>query len=247
MVDERGDANSSDSCDRGLASRLSAAGRTAAMTSPSRLRQRLRSAGACKRSVHDQKPRSSRPPQFIRRRLNSGASVRSVGKVLEQQRCAQLIAEYRGGKFSIAPWRFSSRAADTAPIPAMPGYPSAASPTNARKSGIKIGSTPNFLRTPSASRIVFVLRSICTMRSPRTHCARSLSGVQMQTFSTRSSSDAISRPRRARRRLPARSSARRRRPSRRALLRADGTERTARGRCPRRSCNPARARFETIR
>ena len=71
----------------------------------------------------------------------------------------------------------------------MPGYPSAASPTSARKSGIRAGSTPNFSRTPSASRIFFPLRSICTTRSPRTHCARSLSGVQMPTFSTRSSSD----------------------------------------------------------
>ena len=36
----------------------------------------------------------------------------------------------------------------------MPGYPSAASPTRARKSGIKTGSTPNFSRTPSASQIL---------------------------------------------------------------------------------------------
>src|SRR6478609_8311304 len=49
------------------------------------------------------------------------------------------------------------------------------------------GPTPNFARTPSASRICPLRRSICTTRVPMTHCARSLSGVQMQTFSTRSS------------------------------------------------------------
>ena len=54
----------------------------------------------------------------------------------------------------MAPYRFRSRAAVTGPIPGMPGYPSAASPTSARKSGIRAGSTPNFSRTPSASRIL---------------------------------------------------------------------------------------------
>ena len=53
------------------------------------------------------------------------------------------------------------------------------------------GSTPNFSRTAASSRILFALRSICTTRSPRTHCARSLSGVQMQTFSTCSSAPAM--------------------------------------------------------
>ena len=43
------------------------------------------------------------------------------------------------------------------------------------------GSTPNFSRTPAALRTVLLRRSTCTTRSPRTHCARSLSGVQMQT------------------------------------------------------------------
>src|SRR6266850_588059 len=72
----------------------------------------------------------------------------------------------------------------------MPGYPSWASPTRARKSGMRAGSTPNFLRTPSASRICIPRRSTCTTRSPRTHCARSLSLAQTHTFSTRSSSAA---------------------------------------------------------
>ena len=44
------------------------------------------------------------------------------------------------------------------------------------------GSTPNFSRTPPALRTVLLRRSTCTTRSPRTHCARSLSGVQMQTW-----------------------------------------------------------------
>ena len=52
------------------------------------------------------------------------------------------------------------------------------------------GGTPNFSRTPSASRIRPLRRSTCTTRSPTTHCARSLSGVQMQTFSTRASAAA---------------------------------------------------------
>ena len=53
------------------------------------------------------------------------------------------------------------------------------------------GSTPNFSRTPSAPRIFWDRRSTWTTRFPRTHCARSLSGVQMQTLSTRSSSNAM--------------------------------------------------------
>ena len=49
---------------------------------------------------------------------------------------------------------------------------------------MRSGSTPNFARTPRASRIAFALRSTCTTRSPRTHCARSLSGDQMHTCAT---------------------------------------------------------------
>src|SRR5437660_1185387 len=44
------------------------------------------------------------------------------------------------------------------------------------------GSTPNFWRIAAASRIVLRRPSICTTRVPRTHCARSLSGVQMATL-----------------------------------------------------------------
>ena len=46
-------------------------------------------------------------------------------------------------------------------------------------------------RIAAASRIVLRRPSICTTRVSRTHCARSLSGVQMATFWTSSSSDAI--------------------------------------------------------
>src|SRR5438046_3215684 len=53
------------------------------------------------------------------------------------------------------------------------------------------GLTPNFSRIAAASRIVLRRPSICTTRVPRTHCARSLSGVQMATFSTFLSFDAI--------------------------------------------------------
>ena len=44
--------------------------------------------------------------------------------------------------------------------------------------------------TPASSRVVRVRRLTCTMRVPRTHWARSLSGVQMNTRSTRGSSAA---------------------------------------------------------
>src|SRR5205823_11203266 len=57
--------------------------------------------------------------------------------------------------------------------------------------GDQAGSTPNLSRTAAALRILCALRSTCTTRSPRTHCARSLSGVQMQTCCTRSSWEAI--------------------------------------------------------
>ncbi len=55
---------------------------------------------------------------------------------------------------------------------------------------MRSGGTPNFARTASASRIWPLFRSTWTTRSPTTHCARSLSGVQMQTFSTRESAAA---------------------------------------------------------
>jgi hypothetical protein len=42
----------------------------------------------------------------------------------------------------------------------MPGYPSAASPTSARKSGINAGSTPSFSRMSLAPRICLAFRSI---------------------------------------------------------------------------------------
>ena len=79
---------------------------------------------------------------------NSGASRRSVASRLNSSACSRRSPSTSGGNASIGPCRFNSRAAPTAPMPAMPGYPSAASPTSARKSGISAGSTPNFSRTP---------------------------------------------------------------------------------------------------
>ena len=120
----------------------------------------------------------------------SGASVRSVASFLKSNARSRRSPRTAGGKSSMMPCRFRSPAAVTGPIPRIPGYPSAASPTRARKSGIRAGSTPNSRRTPFASRIFRLLRSACTIRSPRTHCARSLSGVQIQIFWTAASSDA---------------------------------------------------------
>ncbi len=50
------------------------------------------------------------------------------------------------------------------------------------------GGTPNFATTPASSRSSRVRRLSCKTRVPRTLCARSLSGVQMITRSTRVSS-----------------------------------------------------------
>ena len=110
------------------------------------------------------------------------------------------------------------------------------------------GSTPNFSRTPAASRTLPLRRSTCTTRSPCTHCARSLSGVQMQTFSHALVGGGDARGGGERRRRPrGRSWATPRRPSRPAPPRAGGTARGARARCRRRSCSRATARCGTTR
>ena len=49
------------------------------------------------------------------------------------------------------------------------------------------GGTPNFRITPDSSDVTRVRRLSWTTRDPRTHWARSLSGVQMMTRSTRES------------------------------------------------------------
>ena len=46
------------------------------------------------------------------------------------------------------------------------------------------GATPNFPITPASSMTTLVRRFSCTTREPLTHCARSLSGVQISTCST---------------------------------------------------------------
>jgi len=46
------------------------------------------------------------------------------------------------------------------------------------------GSTPNFALTAPSSSTMRRRRSSITTRVPRTHCARSLSGVQITTCST---------------------------------------------------------------
>ena len=54
--------------------------------------------------------------------------------------------------------------------------------------------TPNFWITPASSMVTRVRRFSWTMRVPRTHCARSLSGVQMITRSTRAIPSGRHRP-----------------------------------------------------
>ena len=56
--------------------------------------------------------------------------------------------------------------------------------------GDRTGATPNLAHTPSSSVTTFFRRSSCTTRPPTTHCARSLSGVQMITRPTAASSAA---------------------------------------------------------
>ena len=80
--------------------------------------------------------------------------------------------------------------ADRLPHPASPGKPSAESPTRASQSGMERGATPNFSHTPASSHTVSRRRSSWTTRLPTTHWARSLSGVQMTTWSTSGSSAA---------------------------------------------------------
>ena len=52
------------------------------------------------------------------------------------------------------------------------------------------GATPNFNVTASSSMISPLRRSYCTIRVPRTHWPRSLSGVMIITWVTRGSSPA---------------------------------------------------------
>ena len=165
---------------------------------------------------------------------NNGASVRSVARSLNSSASSRCSPSTRGGKSSIGsvpvqqPRRGHRADAGDARDSRRPHR------RRARDSrGCSAGPTPNFARTPSASRIFLPRRSICTTRSPRTHCARSLSGVQMHTFSTRAIVDRQCAPQTpARRRPRARPSARPRRPSPRALPPTDGTARAAPARCP---------------
>src|SRR5258708_13410023 len=53
------------------------------------------------------------------------------------------------------------------------------------------GETPNFWTTACSSKVTRVRRFSWTIRVPRTHWARSLSGVQMMTRSTRASRAAM--------------------------------------------------------
>ena len=74
------------------------------------------------------------------------------------------------------------RGGGLAPHPARPEYPSASSPTSASQSGMdarrdaELRDHPRFVEFRRR-------RSKQTMRRPRTHCARSLSGVQITTCS----------------------------------------------------------------
>ncbi len=88
-------------------------------------------------------------------------------------------------------YRASTVAADFAPHPGSPGNPSALSPTSASQSGMDAGDTPNFSRTAASSNRRRCRRSSWATRGSATHWARSLSGVQISTRSTRGSSAAI--------------------------------------------------------
>src|SRR5437588_4704144 len=131
------------------------------------------------------------PPQFVDivEEARAGPERRQI--LEEEGHAAPDIAEYGGGEVH-----------DDAVAVQQPGGGFRTDPLNARiavrrvadereEVGNEDGVDPNFSRTPSASRILRLLRSTCTTRSPWTHCARSLSGVQMQIFSTSSLPDAI--------------------------------------------------------
>ena len=133
-------------------------------------------------------------------------SVRRVASVPEEQRPLALgrrgsrpaagaahvdvpVGARRGDRPRCARSGRSTAAADFSPHPGRPGKPSALSPTSASQSGIDAGGTPNF---SSHARLVEHApwrRSNCTTLPP-THWARSLSGVQISTCSTRSSAAA---------------------------------------------------------
>ena len=118
----------------------------------------------------------------------SGASVSQRRERLEEEHALAVLAEDLGRKLldrAVAPDEPGRRLGPAAPQSRVTVRGVARPGRGSRGCGPERRRT--CARTPSASRIRPLLRSTCTTRSPTTHCARSLSGVQMQTFSTRSS------------------------------------------------------------
>src|SRR2546430_3280597 len=85
------------------------------------LRQRSNSRASPTRSVHAAKAPVGPRHRSSSTSWKSGASVRSVARVLNNNARSRCSPSTVGGKVSIAPYWFRSRAAVTAPIPAMPG------------------------------------------------------------------------------------------------------------------------------
>ncbi len=157
------------------------------------LRDALRQAGVAELFGPPRKPRVGPRQRSSSTSEKSGASVRSVASRLKSSASSRRSPSTSGGKSSIGPW--DQRPPSSA---RCPGCRDSRRPSRRPGRGSR-GSARGRRRTSRARRRVADLsalrRSTCTTRSPTTHCARSLSGVQMQTCST-----ARPRPRARRRR-----------------------------------------------
>ena len=195
----------------------------------------------------------------------SGTSVRSVASVRKSnarsRSRASVAAQLRGSRgvhvpLTIVVWnRFEMAEPRRAPRP-LTSRPSPADPGSHRRHRRRAPGSPESTtaarRTSgsprSRSQITRVRRFNCTMRSPRTHWARSLSGVQITTRPTRESSANRSRRRRQRivgLELHHRPDDEAQRDSTRP--RGSGTATRAPGRCLRSSCNRPQGCCETTR
>src|SRR2546422_2850987 len=86
-----------------------------------RLRQRSSRRASPKRSTYATNAGVGPRHRSSSTSRNSGASVRSVARSLNSSARSRCSPSTEGGKSSIAPYSFTSRAAVTAPIPRMPG------------------------------------------------------------------------------------------------------------------------------
>src|SRR6266516_2409076 len=114
------------------------------------------------------------------RRASPKCSAHAANSLVGPRHLSSSISRNSGASVRSVARRLNSSARSRCPPSTVGG-----------KSSMREGSTPNFSRTPAALRTCCPLRSTCTTRSPRTHCARCLSGVQMQTFSTLASAEAM--------------------------------------------------------